>query len=111
MSHQPNLFPPSSANGSAVSDQKPGAPPAGRVPVWLRRLELFFFVVLRIYVGVVLLVLPWTQPWTGNHWFHYYPIVSAILMNGAVRGIVSGLGLLNLWIAVHEAIHYREPHD
>ena len=108
MSHQPNLFPSSSANGSAVSDQNPGAPDRGRVPVWLRRLELFFFVVLRIYVGVVLLVLPWTPPWTGNHWLHYFPIVSAILMNGAARGIVSGLGLLNLWIAVHEAIHYRE---
>jgi hypothetical protein len=25
-----------------------------------------------------------------------------------VRGIVSGIGLLNLWIALSDAIHYRE---
>jgi hypothetical protein len=26
-----------------------------------------------------------------------------------VRGVVSGLGLLNIWIAVSDAIEYREP--
>jgi hypothetical protein len=109
MSHQPNLFSSSSATGSAVSDEKPRPPDSGRVPLWLRRLELFFFVVLRIYVGVVVLVLPWTPPWTDNHWISYFPRVSAFLMYGAVRGVISGLGLLNLWIAVYEAIHYREP--
>jgi hypothetical protein len=29
-------------------------------------------------------------------------------MYGAVRGVISGLGVLNLWIAVDEAVHYRE---
>jgi hypothetical protein len=28
-------------------------------------------------------------------------------MYGAVRGVVSGLGLLNLWIAIVEAVHFR----
>jgi hypothetical protein len=28
-------------------------------------------------------------------------------MYGAVRGMVSGLGLLNLWIAIVEAVHFR----
>ena len=28
--------------------------------------------------------------------------------SGAFRGLISGLGLLNLWIAVSEAIHYKE---
>jgi hypothetical protein len=31
-------------------------------------------------------------------------------MYGAVRGVVSGLGLLNLWIAVTEALHFRGRH-
>jgi hypothetical protein len=110
MSHQPNLFSPRSTNGLAVSDPKTAAAPASSlIPVWLRRVELFFFVVLRIYVGIVVMVLPWTPPWTGNRWINYFPRVSALLMTGAVRGIVSGLGLLNLWSAVGEAIHYREP--
>lgn len=110
MSHQPNLFPSSSENGAAVSDEKSDKPEAGRIPIWLRRLEIFFFVVLRIYVGVVVVVLPWTPPWTGNHLIHSFPQVSSFLMSGAIRGMISGLGLLDLWIAVREAIHYREPH-
>jgi hypothetical protein len=28
--------------------------------------------------------------------------------SGAIRGLVSGLGILNLWIAISEAIHYKE---
>ena len=64
--------------------------------------------IVRIYIGVILIVLPWTPIWTGNHLLNYFPGVSAFLMYGATRGIISGLGLLNLWIAVDEAIHYRE---
>lgn len=108
MAHQPNLFPPGSADGSAVSERRPVSPGPRKFPVWLRRIELFFYVVVRIYIGVILLVLPWTTLWTSNPLFHYYPGVAAVLMHGAVRGIVSGLGLLNLWIALDEAIHYRE---
>lgn len=76
--------------------------------MWFRRIELFVYVVVRIYVGVVLLVLPWTPLWMNNPLFNYYPVVAKVLTFGAVRGIVSGLGLLNLWIALDETIHYRE---
>jgi hypothetical protein len=27
---------------------------------------------------------------------------------GAVRGIFSGLGMLDIWIGISEAIHYRD---
>ncbi len=27
---------------------------------------------------------------------------------GPVRGIISGLGLLDIWIGISEAIHYRD---
>jgi hypothetical protein len=108
MSHQPNLFSSNPTNGSAVPDPKPVPSGRGRIPIWLRRIELFLYVVLRIYIGVIVLVLPWTPLWTNNHLFNYFPHVSSLLMAGAVRGIISGLGLLNLWIAVDEAVHYRE---
>ena len=107
MPHQPNLFPSNPTSGSAGGDRKP-VPSANRVPLWLRCFELFLYVVLRIYIGIVILVLPWTPLWTENHLLNYFPRVSALLAYGAVRGIVSGLGLLNLWIAVDEAVHYRE---
>jgi len=31
-----------------------------------------------------------------------------VIVDGAVRGLVSGLGLLNLWIAFHDAIRHRD---
>jgi hypothetical protein len=34
--------------------------------------------------------------------------VAHFSQNGAVRGVVSGLGLLNLWIGLAEAIYYKE---
>ena len=91
-----------------MPDRKPAPPSPHRIPLWLRRFELFLYVVLRIYIGIIVLVLPWTPLWTDNHLLNYFPRVSVLLTYGAVRGLVSGLGLLNLWIAVDEAVHYRE---
>jgi len=63
---------------------------------------------VRLYLGLILLFLPWTRLWTFNRFFLYFAPVAHVMSSGAVRGMVSGLGLLNLWIAVSEAIHYKE---
>jgi uncharacterized protein involved in exopolysaccharide biosynthesis len=53
-------------------------------------------------------VLPWYAPlWADNQLLTYFPRVGTFLMYGAVRGMISGLGLLNLWIALDEALHFR----
>jgi hypothetical protein len=36
------------------------------------------------------------------------PWLAAVLHNGAVRGMISGLGLLDIWIGISEAVHYRD---
>jgi hypothetical protein len=61
-------------------------------------------------VGIVLLVAPWTTPttpvtgslWDANYLLQY-PAVRAVLLNPFVRGTVSGLGLVNIVLAFHEA--------
>lgn len=114
MSQQSNLFSPSPSNGSTVQDRQPAPPPPhsrSRVPLWLRRVELYLYVIIRIYIGIIVLVLPWYAPlWADNQLINRYPQVAAFLMHGAVRGMVSGLGLLNLWIALTEAFHFRGRH-
>ena len=72
------------------------------------RADLFLRVMVRLYIGLILFFIPWTHLWTLNRFFLYYASVAHVLQNGALRGIVSGLGLLNLWIAIAEAIQYRE---
>jgi hypothetical protein len=54
-------------------------------------------------------ILPWwTRVWDRNLFIQSHPALAAVLYNGAVRGLISGLGLLDIWIGVSEAIHYRE---
>lgn len=74
----------------------------------MRRADLFLRVIVRLYIGLILVFLPWTHVWEFNRFFVYYAFVSRLTLSGAVRGAVSGLGLLNLWIAISEAIHYKE---
>jgi hypothetical protein len=80
-----------------------------RIPHWLERFELVLRVMLRMYIGLAICYAPWSSMfWDQNPLFLQYPTLGSIAANGAVRGLVSGLGLLNLWIAFQDAIHYRE---
>jgi hypothetical protein len=108
-----------SPSPNAVSHPPPppenSAPSAGPVPVepappghWIHRADLFLRVMVRLYLGLILFFLPWTHLWVFNRFFLYYAPIAHVIQNGAVRGVVSGLGLLILWIALAEAIHYKE---
>jgi hypothetical protein len=80
-----------------------------RIPRWLERAELFLRVLLRLYIGLAVCLAPWFRAfWDQNPIFVQFPSVGAYAANGAVRGIISGLGLLNLWIAFRDAIRHRD---
>ena len=71
-----------------------------RIPRWLVRIELLLRVMLRMYIGLAICYAPWSNTlWDQNPLFLQFPIVAAFAAHGAVRGVVSGLGLLNLWYA------------
>jgi hypothetical protein len=62
-----------------------------------------------MYIGLALCYAPWSRTfWDQNPLFAQFPTVEALATLGAVRGIVSGLGLLNLWIAFRDAIRHRD---
>jgi len=78
-------------------------------PVWLQRVSLLVLVLFCVYLGVLVMVLPWwTREWDDNMFIQSRPALAAVLHNGAVRGLISGLGLLDIWIGVSEAVHYRD---
>ena len=121
MSHQPELTSspiPSPPQTGAVIPQGPvaiayPAPPSRhtpqRIPRWLERSELFLRVLLRMWFGLFAFGAPWVQfLWDQNPLFQRYPTVGVWASHGAVRGIISGLGLLNLWIAFREAERHRD---
>lgn len=121
MSQQPETTSLSQATHPATapgSIPAPGAPPPPvplghhhehRIPRWLVRAELLLRVMVRIYIGLAICYAPWSPTlWDRNPLFLAFPTLSILAANGAVRGIVTGLGLLNLWIAFQDAIRKQE---
>jgi hypothetical protein len=95
---------PASLPRHAIGKQAPQ-----RIPRWLERSELFLRVLLRMYIGLAVCYVPWSKSfWDQNPLFVQFPTLSIYAANGAIRGLVSGLGLLNLWIAFYDALHYRD---
>jgi hypothetical protein len=89
-------------------ESSPGKHAPQRIPRWLERAELFLRVLLRMYIGLAVCYVPWSRTfWDQNPLFVQFPTLSIYAANGAVRGLVSGLGLLNLWIAFHDALRHR----
>ena len=89
---------------SASADRNHGNA-AQRIPYWLRQAERFLRVIVRMYLGLLVCCAPWYPPaWDANPLFTSSPWLMAFVTHGAVRGLVSGLGILNLWIAIREAV-------
>ena len=98
----------------------PVVPAQGPVPVafsrpapsfarlWLRRIGVLLFVFLCATLGVMLMILPWRPEWSDNPLLLPYPTLRAVVASGFVRGLSTGLGVLNVWIGFWEAIQYRE---
>jgi hypothetical protein len=76
--------------------------------LWLRRLTVLLFVFVCAAVGVLLVILPWRPEWTDNRLLSVYPGLRTFLTQGFVRGVCSGLGILDIWIGFWEATHYHE---
>lgn len=84
------------------------------------RLSVAFYIILCLEIGIVLTVLPWVpQGWWGlsdwgNNYFLYlasrkngFGVLQTFVASGWVRGAVTGLGILNLGMAVWETINFR----
>lgn len=82
--------------------------PLSGVRLWAHRLGVLLFVFFCAVLGVVLVVFPWREEWTSNSLLVGYPMLQDFLANGFVRGLCSGLGLLDIWIGFSEAVHYHE---
>jgi len=96
-------------NGTARSGLAPvSSKPRSMAHLWLRRVGVLLFVFLCATLGVMLIIVPWRPEWSDNGLLIPYPALRDVVSNGFVRGVVSGLGVLNVWIGFWEAIQYRE---
>ena len=101
--------PASAAVVDRASDPAPPPTTPQHIPRWLERGELFLRVLLRMYIGLAVCYAPWSHLfWDQNPLFLRFPTLGIYAAHGAVRGIISGLGLLNLWIAFRDAVRHRD---
>jgi hypothetical protein len=62
-----------------------------------------FSILSSLLVGVVLVLAPWTALWDANYLLQPHPGIRVLLLSPVARGAVTGLGLVNILLAFHEA--------
>ena len=66
----------------------------------MNRILSAFLVVALCIMGAILFYLPWTGIWEQNYFLAHFPSLMHILLHPSVRGLVSGLGILDIFFAV-----------
>jgi hypothetical protein len=82
----------------------PPAPKPTRFVKWHRRVLAFCLVVFAFELGLFLVVFPWLPAWEMSWIPVHSKRFAALWMSPYFRGLLSGLGLLNIYVAVVEAV-------
>lgn len=73
----------------------------------LPRLFLLALILFCLELGVFLVVLPWTSLWEFNYFRFRYPALAPYLLNYYLRGIISGVGLVDIGVGLWYAAHFH----
>lgn len=88
---------------SATSSKTPeSALPVTRSGESGKRFWQVLFVLLSLEIGVFLVAAPWSSSWERSLMVGYLSPWRPILLNHYVRGALSGLGLVNLWVGLSQ---------
>lgn len=97
------------ADGTLPAEGPPA--PAGTLPPrgyrWYHKMSAILLVTFCIEIGLFLLIFPWTDYWETNYFAQLVPRWHVYWYNSYVRGAVSGLGGLNLYISLIEIFRLR----
>jgi hypothetical protein len=74
---------------------------------WYHKISAVLFITFCLEIGIFLLVFPWTEYWDSNYFLHFAPSLENYWGNSYLRGAISGLGAVNLYIAFLEMFRLR----
>jgi hypothetical protein len=60
---------------------------------------------LWLVFGLALILVPWTDLWEANYFLLRYPGLGLLVKNAFLRGSVSGLGFMNVLLALEGFRH------
>jgi hypothetical protein len=83
----------------------PSPPPEPPAPAsrWYHKLWAVLLITFCLEIGIFLLVFPWTESWDNNYFANSIGRIRMYWDNMYLRGAVSGLGIVNLYISLSEA--------
>ena len=64
----------------------------------MNRIVRALSVVLLFELGALLLYLPWSVFWEQNYFLAHFPWMTRFMLHPATRGIVSGIGVLDIFV-------------
>lgn len=65
------------------------------------------YVLVCLEVGIFLILVPWTPIWERNYFLQAYPMLGTVVLDPTFRGAVSGLGIANLYVVLHDVVERR----
>jgi hypothetical protein len=90
---------------AAETEHSPVTPPP--TYHWYQKVSAVVFITFCLEIGMYLLIVPWTESWDGNYFSALLPHMKSYWDNLYVRGAVSGLGAVNLYISLSEIFRLR----
>lgn len=64
------------------------------------RLLRALLLLLWLEMGLLIILIPWSNFWEANYFLTRYPALIPILLNPYLRGAISGLGVVDAVLAV-----------
>ena len=92
------------------ADVEMTAPSAAAPPVeyrWFHKMAAVLLITFCLEIGLFLLIFPWTEYWDNNYFATLAPALRQYWDNMYVRGAISGLGVINLYISLVEVFRLR----
>jgi hypothetical protein len=75
-------------------------------PIMLIRILRVVLLLLWLELGLLLILMPWSEVWDVNYFLYQYPALAIFVKNPYLRGMISGLGVMNVLFAL-EAFRRR----
>ena len=74
---------------------------------WYHKFFAVMLAMVCLIVGVILVILPWMGAWEHNYFAGVTPFLRSWWGNFYLRGAVSGIGLVNLYISLVEVFRLK----
>lgn len=71
---------------------------------WQGRLLTICLAIFSFEVGLFLVIFPWQDSWTLNYFQGISPTIESLWDEPSFRGLVTGLGFVNIYIALLQVI-------